>query len=143
MLEFSAFKFLAHGSRSFACGDLAVQKQLRTLRRLEFEWSLCLESICLGHHGLRRCILSKSEPEFLACPLQHFRKLDDLVSGIPEELRPRIALLTGSTRVAERRSILEGLASGEIAIAVGTHALITDGVDFKNLGLAVVDEQHR
>lgn len=52
-------------------------------------------------------------------------------------------MLTGSTRVKERRSILEGLASGDIDIVVGTHAVLQDAVAFKSLGVGVIDEQHR
>ncbi len=57
--------------------------------------------------------------------------------------RPTIALLTGSTRAAERRRILGALAAGDVDIVVGTHALVSAGVSFANLALAVVDEQHR
>lgn len=55
----------------------------------------------------------------------------------------RVELLTGSTRVAARRVIHDGLESGDIDIIVGTHALIEDSVKFHRLGLAVIDEQHR
>ena len=57
--------------------------------------------------------------------------------------RPVVALLTGSTKAAERRAVLQGAASGTIDVVVGTHALSSDAVTFKKLGLAVVDEQHR
>ncbi|MFM7979997.1 MAG: DEAD/DEAH box helicase, partial [Candidatus Fonsibacter sp.] len=52
-------------------------------------------------------------------------------------------MLTGSTKAAERKRILKALQEGEISIIVGTHALIEDVVQFKNLGLAVIDEQHK
>jgi ATP-dependent DNA helicase RecG len=55
----------------------------------------------------------------------------------------RVALLTNRTPAAERRSIAAGLLSGEVDILVGTHALIYGGVEFANLGVAVIDEQHR
>lgn len=55
----------------------------------------------------------------------------------------RVELLTGSTRAKKRREIDAGLQSGDIHILVGTHALIEDNVEFKNLGVAVIDEQHR
>jgi ATP-dependent DNA helicase RecG len=55
----------------------------------------------------------------------------------------RVVLLTGSTPAAMRRKILGEIADGSVGIVVGTHALIQEGVDFGNLGLAVVDEQHR
>jgi ATP-dependent DNA helicase RecG len=56
---------------------------------------------------------------------------------------PRVGLLTGSTRAAERRKIYQAIADGEIDILVGTQAVIQETVELKNLGLAVVDEQHR
>lgn len=70
---------------------------------------------------------------------QHFRTLDRLLG--PEG--PTRALLTSSVSAPERRRVLEGLAAGTIEIAVGTHALVEEGVVFKALALAIVDEQHR
>ncbi|NTW00691.1 MAG: ATP-dependent DNA helicase RecG [Oscillochloris sp.] len=55
----------------------------------------------------------------------------------------RVALLTGSLGAKERRRVLEGIAKGEIDLVIGTHALITENVQYHSLGLAVVDEQHR
>ena len=55
----------------------------------------------------------------------------------------RVDLLTGSQRSKHRREVNERIASGETKIATGTHALIQEGVEFKNLGLVIVDEQHR
>jgi ATP-dependent DNA helicase RecG len=57
--------------------------------------------------------------------------------------RPVVRLLTGSTPAADRQKILEEVAAGEIDLLIGTHALIQEGVEFKELGVAVVDEQHR
>ncbi|MEZ4806602.1 MAG: ATP-dependent DNA helicase RecG [Flavobacteriales bacterium] len=70
---------------------------------------------------------------------QHFATLSRFVNGLPIEVR----LLTGSTKAAERRSILTALRAGGIHIIVGTHALLEDRVVFQRLGLAVIDEQHR
>lgn len=70
---------------------------------------------------------------------QHFTGLSELLAGTPV----KIALLTGSTKKAARKEIHEQLLSGEIHILVGTHALLEDVVQFKNLGLVVIDEQHR
>ena len=86
---------------------------------------------------------------------QHFRTICMLLAGesepplhgmvalpfLPAPLR--VVLLTGSTRAKERRAALEAIAHGEAIIAVGTHALIQQGVEFRRLGLSVVDEQHR
>jgi ATP-dependent DNA helicase RecG len=70
---------------------------------------------------------------------QHARKLKVLLDPLGVE----VVLLTGSLGAAERRQALEGISGGEARIAVGTHALIQEGVDFQRLGLVVVDEQHR
>jgi ATP-dependent DNA helicase RecG len=70
---------------------------------------------------------------------QHFRTLGKHA----EEMRMTIALLTGSTRKSERKSILHGLKEGTLKVLVGTHALLEEGVSFHNLGLAIIDEQHR
>jgi ATP-dependent DNA helicase RecG len=59
------------------------------------------------------------------------------------EMNVKIALLTGSTTAKERKLILEELENGEIKIIIGTHALIEDSVKFKNLGLTIIDEQHK
>ena len=70
---------------------------------------------------------------------QHYNGLAPLL----ETLGIRCALLTGSTKAATKRSICAQLASGEIDFAIGTHALITEGVEYADLGLVVTDEQHR
>jgi ATP-dependent DNA helicase RecG len=70
---------------------------------------------------------------------QHFNNIRKWA----EELGIRAALLTGNMRAAERKEIGAGVEAGEIGIVVGTHALIQEGVSFKNLGFVVIDEQHR
>ncbi|MBZ6075088.1 ATP-dependent DNA helicase RecG [Microvirga puerhi] len=70
---------------------------------------------------------------------QHFER----IAPMAREAGLSIALLTGREKGAERRAILAGLADGTIQIAVGTHALFQEGVAFHDLGVAVVDEQHR
>ena len=55
----------------------------------------------------------------------------------------RVEFLSGSTKTAKRREILAGLENGDVDILIGTHALIEDNVQFQNLGLVVIDEQHR
>ena len=74
---------------------------------------------------------------------QHARTLERLYGALPEDERPRVRLLIGSTPAKERRAIAAGLTDGSIDILVGTQALIQDGVAFAQLGFAVVDEQHR
>ena len=70
---------------------------------------------------------------------QHAQTLQTLLapSGI------RVGLLTGSLRAAEKRKIYDAMATGAVDLVVGTHALLTDGVTFANLGLVITDEQHR
>ena len=85
--------------------------------------------------GLQAVVMAPTE---ILCE-QHYRSLGRLMTPLGIE----VALLTGSTPAAERRSILEALASGSCRLLVGTHAVIQDGVDFHRLGLAVIDEQHR
>jgi ATP-dependent DNA helicase RecG len=70
---------------------------------------------------------------------QHYQKLTEYAA----KLDIRLALLTGSTRAKLRKQILAELKQGSIQILIGTHSLVNDTVDFKNLGLAIIDEQHR
>ena len=70
---------------------------------------------------------------------QHARTITQLLQGIPVS----VALLTGRLAAARRREALNAISSGTAAIAIGTHALIQEHVQFKKLGLTVIDEQHR
>lgn len=70
---------------------------------------------------------------------QHFQTISSMLEG----LNIRVELLTGSTKKKDREEIHKGLLSGEVQILIGTHALIEDTVQFQNLGLVIIDEQHR
>ncbi|MDG1396967.1 MAG: ATP-dependent DNA helicase RecG [Polaribacter sp.] len=70
---------------------------------------------------------------------QHFVSVSELVDG----LNIKVAILTGSVKTKKRREIHESLEDGSLHILIGTHALLEDKVKFKNLGIAVIDEQHR
>jgi len=70
---------------------------------------------------------------------QHYQSIANYV----KDLNLNVRILTGSTKTKERKEILENLQSGELQILVGTHALIEDNVVFKNLGLTIIDEQHK
>jgi len=74
---------------------------------------------------------------------QHFRKLIGWLEPLLTPLGKRVAWLTGSQKKKERKEILALIASGEAALVVGTHAVIQEQVQFKNLALAIIDEQHR
>ncbi|MDB5861847.1 MAG: recG [Ramlibacter sp.] len=88
----------------------------------------------------RQCALM-APTEILA--EQHFRKLIGWLEPLLAPRGQRVAWLTGSQRKKERVEMLELVASGEAALVIGTHAVIQEQVQFKALGLAVIDEQHR
>ena len=86
-------------------------------------------------NGFQSCLMAPTE--ILAT--QHFNGLLPLANSMNIE----IALLTGSTKISERRKIHAALLDGSLAILIGTHALLEDIVQFKSIGLAIIDEQHR
>jgi ATP-dependent DNA helicase RecG len=86
-------------------------------------------------NGFQSCIMAPTE--ILA--IQHHRSISKFLEGVEIE----VLLLTGSTKKSERRKIEEILQSGVPSILIGTHALIEDNVIFRNLGLVIIDEQHR
>ena len=90
--------------------------------------------IAIGN-GYQACIMAPTE----VLAQQHFKNIQKFLA--PTGVKS--ALLTGSSKTAERREVHAGLEDGSIGIIVGTHALIEDNVIFRNLGLAIIDEQHR
>ena len=86
-------------------------------------------------NGFQSCMMAPTE--ILA--QQHFNSLSEALFGTGVNIR----LLTGSTKAAERKIIHSELENGTLHILVGTHAVLEDKVKFKNLGLAIIDEQHR
>jgi len=86
-------------------------------------------------NGFQTCLMAPTE--ILAT--QHYNGLKELL----EQMDVKIALLTGSTKKSERTLLHNQLENGNLNILVGTHAVLEDKVQFKNLGLAIVDEQHR
>lgn len=86
-------------------------------------------------NGFQACMMAPTE--ILA--IQHFEGVSEFLAPMGVE----VALLTGSTKAAERRKIHADLEKGTLSILIGTHALLEDKVKFKNLGLSVIDEQHR
>jgi ATP-dependent DNA helicase RecG len=86
-------------------------------------------------NGFQSCLMAPTE--ILA--QQHFQSISNFLNGMGIE----VGLLTGSTKVSERKILHEKLEAGQLQILVGTHALIEDVVNFQNLGLVVIDEQHR
>jgi len=86
-------------------------------------------------NGYQCCMMAPTE----ILSQQHYATVSRLVERLPLQVK----LLTGSTPAKDRRLIQKGLTEGLIQIIIGTHALIEETVQFKNLGLAIVDEQHR
>ena len=86
-------------------------------------------------NGFQAALMAPTE--LLAC--QHYEAICNLLKGT--EIKAE--LLTGSATASNRRRILNDLKSGQIQIIIGTHALISDGVEYRALGLVITDEQHR
>ncbi|MDO5106522.1 ATP-dependent DNA helicase RecG [Capnocytophaga sp.] len=86
-------------------------------------------------NGFQACLMAPTE--ILAN--QHYQGISDLL----QNMNVKMALLTGSTKTKERNLIDKQLKNGELSILIGTHAVLEDKVIFSNLGLAIIDEQHR
>ena len=86
-------------------------------------------------NGYQACLLAPTE--ILAN--QHFETIFAQLTPIGVN----VALLTGSTKAAVRKKLLPSLKSGETQVLIGTHAILEDTVEFANLGMAIIDEQHR
>lgn len=115
----------AHQMNRLLQGDVGSGKTIVAL----------LVMLIAADNGFQSCMMAPTE--ILA--QQHYNNLKNLLKDLPAG----IALLTGSTRQSERRLILEELKNGNIHLLVGTHAVIETVVQFNNLGLVIIDEQHR
>src|SRR5690606_13218491 len=104
--------------------------------RFSRDWSsdVCSSDLALDN-GFQACLMAPTE----ILSVQHYNSL----SSACKKLKIRIKLLTGSTVASKRKEIFKSLENGEIQLLIGTHALLEDTVKFKNLGLAIIDEQHR
>jgi ATP-dependent DNA helicase RecG len=94
-----------------------------------------LSMLLAADNGFQSCLLSPTE--ILA--RQHYDHFTDLLRNLPLS----VGLLTGSTKSKQRKQLLLELSDGSLDILIGTHAIIEDVVQFSNLGLAIIDEQHR
>jgi ATP-dependent DNA helicase RecG len=92
-------------------------------------------SLIAMDNGFQACMMAPTE--ILA--VQHYQSVQKLIGDLPVNVK----LLTGSTRKAERLVIHQQLLDGSLNLLIGTHALLEDIVEFKNLGLVIIDEQHR
>tara|TARA_B100000579_G_scaffold20706_1_gene14590 strand:- start:370 stop:2454 length:2085 start_codon:yes stop_codon:yes gene_type:complete len=121
------------------CGDLLGKVPMRRLLQGDVGSGKTLLGALAALHAQ-----SNNYQSAILCPTeilaeQHFNSF----SGWFEELGIKVMLLTGSTKVKERKIIIEDLEKGNIDILIGTHAIFQTGVVFKNLGLTIIDEQHR
>src|SRR5690606_39513091 len=97
---------------------------------------IALKSMLLAiDNGFQASMMAPTE--LLA--VQHYHSIRKLLDGMDVP----VALLTGSTPASERKTLLAQLKRGELPLLIGTHALIEEAVQFRQLGLVVVDEQHR
>ncbi|MBO5830677.1 MAG: ATP-dependent DNA helicase RecG [Alistipes sp.] len=120
-------------------GDMISGKQMNRLLQGDVgsgKTMVAFMSMLLAvDNGYQACIMAPTE--ILA--RQHYASMQRFAEG----LNVKVAILTGSSKAKERRTSLAGIASGEVDILIGTHALIEDRVQFYNLGYVVIDEQHR
>ena len=86
-------------------------------------------------NGFQACLMAPTE----ILSVQHYNGLLEMCN----KLNISVSILTGSSKTSERKKIHEALENGELQILIGTHALLEEKVKFKNLGLAIIDEQHR
>lgn len=119
--------------------DLGSGKQMNRLLQGDVgsgKTLVALMSMLLAlDNGYQACMMAPTE--ILAT--QHYESITEMLGDMPVQ----VALLTGSTRAPERRKMHEKLLAGQIDFLIGTHTLIEDTVQFKQLGMAVIDEQHR
>lgn len=119
--------------------DMATGEQMNRLLQGDVGSGKTLVALMLMlialDNGFQACLMAPTE--ILAT--QHFSTIQELLSG----LGVNVELLTGSTKKKDRERIHNGLLTGDLQILIGTHALIEDTVQFANLGLVIVDEQHR
>ena len=94
-----------------------------------------LVMLIAADNGFQSCLMAPTE--ILA--QQHYANISRLL----KDMQVEVQLLTGSTKKSERNKLLQGVSEGKTTILVGTHALSEEPVQFKNLGLAIIDEQHR
>ena len=121
------------------CRDLAGKTPMNRLLQGDVGSGKTVVAACgcvfAARNGVQTALMVPTE--ILAA--QHHQTMEKLLApaGI------RVALLTGSTKAAEKRAVKKALAAGEIDLLVGTHALISSGIEFAKLGLVITDEQHR
>ena len=119
--------------------DTAIGKQMNRLLQGDVGSGKTIVAVLIMllaiDNGFQACLMAPTE----ILSQQHFKTISSLL----EKINVPVKLLTGSTKSAERKKILKQLEDGEIKILIGTHAVIEDTVRFNNLGIVIIDEQHR
>ena len=119
--------------------DLASGKQMNRLLQGDVgsgkTMIALMTALIAVDNGFQACIMAPTE----ILSTQHFQSIHKII----DKIGVNVKLLTGSTKKKERAQIAEELQNGTLHMLIGTHALIEDTVEFKNLGLVVIDEQHR
>lgn len=119
--------------------DTATGKQMNRLLQGDVGSGKTIVAVLLmllaADNGYQSCLMAPTE--ILA--RQHY----ETVSKLLERMNVPVQLLTGSTKSSERKKMLADLSDGQLKILIGTHAVIEDVVQFKNLGIVIIDEQHR
>lgn len=119
--------------------DTATGKQMNRLLQGDVGSGKTIVAVLVmllaADNGFQSCLMAPTE--ILA--RQHFQTISHLL----EPIQVKVRLLTGSTRAAERKKILQELDEGSLQILIGTHAVIEDAVQFNKLGIVIIDEQHR
>ena len=96
----------------------------------------CMQALDNGYQSVLA-----APTEVLATQL--YNTFENLINGMPEEMKPTLAFLGGKMKAAEKREILKYIKTGDIDILVGTHSVLSDKTEFRNLGLVVIDEQQK
>lgn len=144
MLDFkNSLPFTLTGAQSHAIREiLSDMKRNNPMNRL-LQGDVGSGKTIIAATALFNCAMNGFEGALMApteiLAVQHFESITKLVS----RWNIKTALITGSTPKKEKEAILEELANGSIGIVIGTHALIQENVEFKNLALVITDEQHR
>ncbi|MBR1419151.1 MAG: ATP-dependent DNA helicase RecG, partial [Synergistaceae bacterium] len=139
---FENLKFKPTGAQSRAINEILndFKDASRSMNRL-LQGDVGSGKTLVAAGALLAAVDSQFQAAFMApteiLAQQHYLKIKNFNLGV------EIALLTGSLSMSERKEILKNLASGEIKIVIGTHAIFSESVRFKNLGLVIIDEQHR
>jgi ATP-dependent DNA helicase RecG len=119
--------------------DLALDRPMNRLLQGDVGSGKTIVSL----YAMLACVAHGRQAALMAPTEILARQHADTLASLLEASRVKYALLTGGQSAPQRRELLQQLGSGELNVVIGTHAVVQEGVEFKNLGLVVVDEQHK